>query len=51
MKRFITEQGTLENMATTHPEYNERTTATEVAKAFADQIRDKNGVLDSQSDP
>lgn len=30
-------------MATTHPEYNEKTTATEVASAFADQIRGRNG--------
>ncbi|KAL2005368.1 hypothetical protein VTN00DRAFT_2579 [Thermoascus crustaceus] len=30
---------------TSHPEYNERTTATEVAKAFSDQIQDKNVVI------
>ncbi|PCG99424.1 Short-chain dehydrogenase/reductase SDR [Penicillium occitanis (nom. inval.)] len=30
---------------TSHPEYNEKTTATEVAKAFSDRIRDKNVVI------
>lgn len=35
----------LGEMATSHPEYNEKTTATEVASAFAAQIRDKNGEL------
>lgn len=28
---------------TSHPEYNEKTTATEVANAFSDRIRDKHG--------
>lgn len=32
-------------MATTHSEYNEKTTATEVASAFADRIRGRNGQL------
>lgn len=32
-------------MATTHPEYNEKTAATEVASAFADQIHGKIGQL------
>jgi hypothetical protein len=32
-------------MATSHPEYNEKTSATEVAEAFASQIRDKNGEI------
>jgi hypothetical protein len=32
-------------MAPTHSEYNEKTTATEVASAFADQIRGRNGEL------
>lgn len=31
---------------TSHPEYNEKTKATEVASAFSDRIRDKNGMLD-----
>ena len=26
---------------TTHPEYNEKTSATEVAKAFSEEIKDK----------
>ncbi|KAJ5896713.1 uncharacterized protein N7473_006112 [Penicillium subrubescens] len=32
-------------MATTHSEYNEKTTATSVASAFADQIRGRNVVI------
>jgi hypothetical protein len=30
-------------MATSHPEFNEKTTATEVAETFASNIRGKNG--------
>jgi hypothetical protein len=30
-------------MAVSHPEFNEKATATEVASAFAGQIRGKNG--------
>jgi hypothetical protein len=37
------EQQTRAKMATTHSDYNEKTTATEVASAFADQIRGRNG--------
>jgi hypothetical protein len=36
-------------MATSHPEYNEKTSATEVASVFASQIRGKNGELESPS--
>ncbi|KAJ5668923.1 Short-chain dehydrogenase [Penicillium macrosclerotiorum] len=32
-------------MATSHPEFNEKTTATEVASAFANEIRNKNVII------